>query len=65
MILICYVIKEEKNILMVMLIGQTILFSIIVSNSSMKKAEGPTIKKLKLEEYEIGRVLGKGKYLLM
>ncbi len=31
----------------------------------MKKAEGPTIKKLKLEEYEIGRVLGKGKYLLM
>jgi hypothetical protein len=29
--------------------------------SSMKKGEGETIKKLKLEDYEIGRVLGKGK----
>jgi len=27
----------------------------------MKKAEGETIKKLKLEDYEVGRILGKGK----
>jgi len=28
----------------------------------MKKAEGETIKKLKLEDYEIGRILGKGNF---
>lgn len=26
----------------------------------MKKGEGETIKKLKLEDYEVGRILGKG-----
>jgi hypothetical protein len=26
----------------------------------MKKAEGETIRKLKLEDYEVGRILGKG-----
>jgi hypothetical protein len=30
----------------------------------MKKQESDTIKKMKLEDYEIGRTLGKGIYCL-
>lgn len=41
------------------------LNSISYLNSSMKKGEGETIRKLKFEDYEIGRVLGKGRTVVI
>ena len=40
-------------------------YRIIFKKLSMNKAELQTLKKLKLEDYEIGRTLGKGNLFLL